>query len=126
MSVNVFHSRAENLPLAHLGAIAGDSRLLGLWKKYLFMAFLDVHDRIINGSGSYSGGRNTLKREIREVLLTASTSPSHLDVCPRCTRPLQYVETTFWLYGDEESYRVSLPVCSCTASTPGHRRDGLE
>lgn len=58
-------------------------------------------------------GRTELKTSIQEFLAEVSSSVPPDSKCPRCGAQLQYVETTFRLYGVESQWRVRVPVCQC-------------
>ena len=74
------------------------------------------HDQARSASSEDSKHRATLKREIRDFLLAASSTPTHCDICPRCGREMKYVEATFWLYGEKNHpARIRVPVCCCSA-----------
>src|SRR3954452_588617 len=62
-------------------------------------------------------GRVRLKEEITEFLATASSTRAQGSACPHCGREMQYVDTTFSLYGGGSTWQVRLPVCSCAAAS---------
>jgi hypothetical protein len=77
------------------------------------MATSYFHDQVRPASSQHSNDRAILKQAIKNFLLEASSTPPHCELCRRCGEPLEYVETTFWLYGEHCPFRVRLPVCRC-------------
>ena len=59
-----------------------------------------------------------LKQAIKNFLCAASRKKASTDVCPRCGRQMEYVDSVFSLYGADDAWNVRLPVCRCTTETP--------
>lgn len=57
--------------------------------------------------------RRNLKEDILGFLSSMSCSPRQGKTCPRCGHLMEYIDTEFWLYGEEATWQVELPVCSC-------------
>jgi len=61
--------------------------------------------------------KKDLKQAIKDFLFTASNiQPSH-QMCPQCGQPMEYRETVFWLYGEDNGFQVRLPVCRCSTKS---------
>ena len=58
--------------------------------------------------------RDDLRKAIEEFLAAASSSVPRHARCPRCGAEMQYVDTTFQLYGAEPQWEVRVPYCCCT------------
>jgi len=59
--------------------------------------------------------RGQLKQAIKDFLQAAAATPPVRLTCPRCGQPMRYVDTIFWLYGEERSFPIRLPQCPCAA-----------
>ncbi len=56
--------------------------------------------------------QKSIKEEIKDLLLQVGRT--RLDeLCPRCGRQMEYVDTAVWFYGDDETFRIRLPACHC-------------
>ncbi len=53
-----------------------------------------------------------LRQALSDFLARASLQPRDL-ICPQCGQKMEYVTTTFSLYGSETSWQIRLPVCAC-------------
>jgi hypothetical protein len=62
--------------------------------------------------------KNDLKQAIKDFLFAASVTPPRHRVCPRCGQPMEYTETLFWIYGEDDSFKVRQPMCRCAARIP--------
>ena len=59
--------------------------------------------------------KSPLKESIKSFLAAASSAtPGPLN-CLHCGRPMKYIDTVFWLYGEERSFPIRLQRCACTA-----------
>lgn len=58
--------------------------------------------------------KGPLKQAINDFLSAAAARSDRLN-CPQCGQPMQYIDTVFWLYGEERSFPIRLPRCPCTA-----------
>lgn len=65
-----------------------------------------------------------LTSEIKEFLSAASTKPPADDICPRCGQQLEYINTVFFLYGEDASWDIRLPVCECIKAIEGTNAPG--
>jgi len=81
------------------------------------ISYLNGQVASASGQGPSSKKRSELKEAIKDFLAEAASTPLHGEVCPRCGRKPECIETIFWLYDDEDAFGIRLPVCSCAAKT---------
>jgi hypothetical protein len=59
---------------------------------------------------------------LRQLLNQQSMANHAAGFCPFCGNPLTYLDTTFWLYGRDESWAIRLPVCElCISRNAGEK-----
>jgi hypothetical protein len=63
-----------------------------------------------------------LKIAITDFLDKISTSQPRQQVCSRCGSSMQSIDATFFLYGTELNWQVSVPVCSCELESLAEER----
>lgn len=59
-----------------------------------------------------------LKQTLRNFLREQRQTPLIDELCPRCGQHMEYIDTTLWFYGEDESFEIRLPVCHCAERSP--------
>jgi len=59
--------------------------------------------------------RKKLLQSLTDLLGTASSLGATPVFCPRCGKAMEALNVTFWIYGSDSDWNVSLPVCRCAA-----------
>ena len=54
-----------------------------------------------------------LKEALKDFLKAAADTQPHEQLCPLCGQQMAYVDTNFLIYGEDSSWSIRLPVCSC-------------
>jgi hypothetical protein len=105
------------IELAHIGVLRQARYLLAFRRGIFFLPMKTsyVHGKMLRSSPPDSARQDQgdLKQQIKNFLSAASSKPQFRAVCPRCGKPMQYVDTFFSLYGAEGTWKVRLPVCVC-------------
>lgn len=57
--------------------------------------------------------RKATRQAAKDLLLELQSRPLGNEVCLRCGQRVQYIDTTFWLYGDEGTFHIRVPECHC-------------
>lgn len=71
------------------------------------------------GSGHGVGSKEQkIKQLVKDLLLEVGRTPSAGERCLHCGQPMEYVDTTLWFYGDEDTFSLRLPVCHCQDKNP--------
>lgn len=58
-----------------------------------------------------------LKSAIKKFLTSAAETQPEKQFCPQCGQQMSYLETDFCIYGEDSSWRVQIPVCSCSGGS---------
>ena len=63
-----------------------------------------------------------LHQSFKNFLMAESSRAQKEGTCVRCGAPVQFMDATFWLNGDDSGWNVRIPICSCAAAKPLEQR----
>ena len=64
-------------------------------------------------AGHKVGPREALEQQIRTFFGGVAANPREKQLCDRCAKEMEWMDTTFSLYGTDSAWRVRVPLCDC-------------
>jgi hypothetical protein len=62
-----------------------------------------------------------LVESLKQFLTAQSAAPMQAQHCSECGGPIRYLQTQFWLMGEEQGWNVGLPYCPHCQAIPNKK-----